>query len=247
MYLPFPRSRQELSCLCQTWSACYTFGMAKRIYLSNVSALWPFPTQEVTLAALPGWPKGYVVFRDELDVRERRLRSASALPRRGEMLRSNTRKGATEAIYVASLAVFAVSVEDMIEALALAGRRGATVHFLAEGLMVPPASGAETLHRIAVAFGQLKRESRAQSAGQVSGAKKSAEARAKCETIRAEWPLPSADYPTRVLLDRVGISLNTAKLYLGARPTVQREHQIEVRRAAVTRQRKVKREEAQGE
>ena len=220
--------------------------MAKRVYLSNISAVWSFPAQEKALAVLPGWPRGYIVFRDELDARQRRLRSAVHLAQRAEMLHGTTRPGLMEAVYMAALPVFAVSMEDMIASLTLAGTRGATVHFLAEGLVVSPASGAETLHQVALAFIEGKRASRAKGAGQISADKRSDEARAKCETIRPMWPLASEDYPTQTLLDQAGVSLNTAKLYLGARPEAQRLHRIELTRQAAASKRKAKREEAQG-
>lgn len=144
--------------------------MAKRVYTSTVTAAWPVQTQrELFAAKLPGWSAGYVAFHDEIDARQRRLKNPNVLSGRNELLKTTTRKGRSEDVYVAALPLFAMSIADLMHALTLAGSRGATVHFLHEGLIVPPGSGADTLHQIVTLFEAERFESRARTAGKISG------------------------------------------------------------------------------
>ena len=209
--------------------------MSERAYLSNLSPLWPAARQEaLLLEAFPAWPKGVTVFRDDIDARDRRGHSTELLVKRSEMLRGTTRKGHTERITLASLAVLAWSAEDMLECLTLALSRGATVRVLDVGLSIPPTPDAVILHEAAKAFRTSRTRGvvmdRGKAGGMASAAQRIAEAKAKAETIRAEWALPSDDYPTLDLLAKAGISRNTARLYLGKRDVAQREHQAALKR-----------------
>lgn len=211
--------------------------MNERVYLSNISPLWPFKRQEEMLAAaFPVWPKGVTVFRDELDARDRRGHATAVLASRASMLRPASRKAGAERITVASLAVLAWSAEDMLECLTLALARGATVRVLDAELSINPTPDAAILHEAAKAFREARTRQvsivRGKIGGMASADLRKAEAKAKAMTIEAEWRLSSEDYPTADLLAKAGISRNTAILYLGKRHAAQAAHQASLKRKA---------------
>lgn len=210
--------------------------MAKRVYLSNVTAIWPLPKQRELLARLPGWPQSYVVFEDEIDLRMRRRKNPSVLVKRNEMLRTTTRPQLNEEVIVPALPVFAMSIEDMMHSLTLAGARGATVRFLHEGLTVPPSSGAEALHAIASAFSTAKFEGRTATAGQISGAKKEAVAREKAEKVRPVYGDP--DWSMVRLQEVSGLTRNTLEKYLGKHREARVRFSANTKRAAARSKRK---------
>ena len=213
---------------------CYTIFMSKRAYTSNLHPRWPLKRQEAALeAGVPGWPLDVARYRDELTARQRRRHVTDDLAGRTELFRPTTRQRG-EDIYIASLAVLAWSLGDLMGCLTLAQTRGATVHVLDTGLVLAPGAGPEALHRATQDFDAGRRSSIGMLAGQVSAANRVEAARAKAETIRAEWKLPSENYPTTGLLERAGISRNTAKLYLGMRSLRQREHQASMKRRLCT-------------
>lgn len=215
--------------------------MTKRAYLSNVTAIWSLPRQREVLSALPGWPSDYVRFEDTLDARQRRRGNSKVLVQRNEMLRSTTRRGRDEDAFVAALPTFALSIEDMMETLTLAGMRGVTIHFLHEGLTVQPAGGAEVLHAIALGFAQAKRDGKAAGAGRISGDKKLAEAKTAAERIREVYGMPSNVMPWTELLRISGLTRNTIIKHLGARKPHQVTYGANQKRAAA----RMKRKEAQ--
>lgn len=187
--------------------------MAKRTYTSNVTAIWPIQKQHELLAAsLPGWPKGYVLFHDDIDARQRRLRNPRVLAARNEMLRGTTLKRA-ETIDVPALPVFAMSIEDVFHALTLAGAQGATVHFLHEGLTVAPGSGAEALHEIAIMFAQAKLDGRAVTAGKASGDKKRFASEEKAKAVKPHYGDPN--WTMKRLEQASGLTRNTIIRALG--------------------------------
>lgn len=212
--------------------------MPKRAYLSNVTAIWPLPKQREVLAALPGWPSAYVLFEDEIDARQRRRKNSRVLVQRNEMLRVTTRPQGSEEMFVAALPVFAMSIEDAIHALTLAGARGAIVHFLHEGLTVAPASGAETLHTIATAFAQAKLDGRAATAGQISGAKKEVVAKADCERVRPLYGHPTGEVSWAELERVSGRTRNTVIKHLGPRKPHQVDWLANQKQAAARTKRK---------
>lgn len=211
--------------------------MSTRAYLSNIHPRWPYDRQERALSVgVPGWPKGVAIYRDELTPSQRKRHMVGDLEGRIALLRQTTRgrKGA-EGIYLASLAVLAWTLPDMLECLTLAQSRGSTVHVLDTGLVLPPDAGPAALHQATRDFATGRKSSTGMVGGEISARLRSEAARAKAETIRAEWELPSEDYPTLTLLARAGISRNTAKLYLGSRAEAQRVHEA-------ARKRRVRRE-----
>jgi hypothetical protein len=138
---------------------------------------------------------------------------------------------------VATLAVFAWSVEEMLECLTLVASRHSTLIVLDAGLRITSKADAAILHKAVQAFSAGRRSRSGSEAGltggEISAKRRSAAARAAAETIRHEWSLPSVDFPTAHLIARAGISLNTAKQYLGARPAAQKFHKASLKRADI--------------
>ncbi len=221
--------------------------MAKRAYLSNINLRWPFDRQEALFASLPNWPKGYTVFRDEIDARTKRAHRPASLANRAELLRKTTRVRNGEDIYLASLGPFAWTQDDLLAQLTLAAARGATVHVLDAGLVIAPTPAAETLHKAVLAFAEARKAHKERHGGAVSGKRRRAAAEARAQVIEARWPMPSDDYPTAKLLVEAGLSVNTARLILGSRPEVQRMHRVAMaanaKRATATAKRKEKGDE----
>jgi hypothetical protein len=195
--------------------------MINRTYTSNLSPRWPFDKQEALLRTLDGWPKGYAALRDDLDVRARRAHKAASLVGRASLLRPSRRSDG-ETIYVASLAVLAWSVGDLLAVLTAAGMRGAAVVALDVGLTIPPSDVSAVLHQAMQAFELSRKADAALKAGEagskVSVQRRTDAARAKCEIIRVRWLRPAYEHLTIDLLKEAQISRNTAKYYLGARP-----------------------------
>jgi hypothetical protein len=213
--------------------------MSIRVYISNLHPRWPVDRQERSLSVgVPGWPKGIAVYRDELTASQRKRRAVDDLEGRIALLRQTTRgRRGGEDIYVASLAVLAWTLADLLECLTLAQSRGSTVHVLDTGLVLTPASGPSDLHQATKDFATGRKSSIAMAGGEVSGRLRSEAARAKAKAMEPFWRLPSEEYPTVPLLARFGLSRNTANLYLGKRPEAQRVHEA-TRKRAVRRQEK---------
>jgi len=213
--------------------------MSTRAYLSNIHPRWPYDRQERALSVgVPGWPKGVAVYRDELTLSQRKRHMVGDLEGRIALLRQTTRgrKGA-EDIYLASLAVLAWTLPDLLECLTLAQSRGSTVHVLDTGLILPPDAGPGALHQATKDFATGRKSSIGMVGGEISARLRSEAARAKAEAMKPFWCLPSEEYPTIPLLKRFGLSRNTANLYLGKRPEAQRIHEA-ARKRAVRRQEK---------
>jgi hypothetical protein len=195
--------------------------MINRTYTSNLSPRWPFNKQEALFRTLDGWPMGYTALRDDLDVRARRAHKTSTLVGRASLLRPSRRSDG-ETIYVASLAVLAWSVGDLLAVLTAAGMRGAAVVALDVGLTIPPSDVSAVLHQAMQAFELSRKADAALKAGEagskVSVQRRTDAARAKCEIIRVRWLRPAYEHLTIDLLKEAQISRNTAKYYLGARP-----------------------------
>jgi len=135
---------------------------------------------------------------------------------------------------VASLAVFAWSEGDVLKHLTAAAARGATVQVLDAGLEIGPGSGAEALHQAVEAFAAARKRQveteRGRTGAMISARKREDRARTAAESIRAAWA--RRDIKTHDLLVHAGITLNTAKRYLGSRPIAQKARDASVKRQA---------------
>ena len=66
----------------------------------------------------------------------------------------------------------------------------------------------------------------------ISAEKKKATSKAAVSKIADRWPKASDEFPTQTLLTEAGVSLNTAKRYLGKRPIAQYKYQVKLKRKA---------------
>lgn len=195
----------------------------KRAYLSNLSPLWPWHKQEaLLLSAVPTWPKGIDVLRDELDSQERRGRRQASLVQRDKLLRPSTRRNSDETILLPSLAVFDWTVEGVLAALAAVASRGATVRVLDCNLTIAADAGASVMGEVAKAFAEARMRQKLVKRGEAGG-KASAEARwnaaaEKLKSIEKLYRDPQEVRTDAQLANLAGVSVNTMKEHLGPRP-----------------------------
>lgn len=206
--------------------------MATYFYLSNISPMWPLELQERMLTEAV--PTGTVIlWRDALSPAERRRHKSQLLLDRKNMLRPTTRKSQLT-IYVASLAVVAWTMPDMLVFLTEAMKRAATIRVLDTDLTIQPDAGPDVLQKATEAFARGRRSRLGMSAGKVGGKisaeRRSAAAKAKADTVKPFWHLPSSEHPTAALVKRSGVSLNTLKLHHGPRPAAQRAYEAAQKR-----------------
>ena len=70
--------------------------------------------------------------------------------------------------------------------------------------------------------------------GYISAGKRKAVSEIAAKAIKDRWKLPSNEWPTKVLLNEVDISLNTAKKFLGNRPLAQANYRAVLKRKATS-------------
>jgi hypothetical protein len=216
--------------------------LVTRVYLSNISRLWPLGKQERLFAEqVPGWPD-VPTYCDTLPASVRKAHNVSSLggrqklmTDRANMLRPTSRNTRDEVVYIASLACFAWGVADFSSAIAAMGERGATLVALHEGITIPPDAGARSLAEAVKAFVSAKRSvtGGGTKAGVIAAAAtKRAMTDDAVKKIKDRWHLPTKDHPTWQLLAEAKLSLNTVVDRLGKRPAAQREHQKRLKREA---------------
>lgn len=209
--------------------------MRLKVYLSNISPLWPLGRQEKVLAPLvPGWPD-VPTYCDTLSANVRKAHNAGSLLQRASMLRPTARRPGDETVYVASLACLAWGVADFSNVLAAMSDRDTSLVVIDTNTTIPPDAGARVLAAAVKAFVAAKRS--VTGGGPIVGALASAAMR-RAETndairkIEGRWKLPTKDYPTWQLLTEAQLSRNTVVDRLGKRPDAQRRYQAGLKRAA---------------
>jgi hypothetical protein len=204
-----------------------------KAYISNISPRWPVDRQvEMLRAAIPGWPRGVTIFRDELDVAERKAHRKNDLAERNAMLRGSSRS--MGAVYMASLAVLDWSADGLVPAITLALSRGATLRVLDADLTIRPDASAADLAVAMAAFEASRKADRSiqrgSPGGKASAEKRAAEARARALSVFHLWQLPTREWPQPVIAQKASLSINTLKLYLPPRHEAQRDYQAEQKR-----------------
>lgn len=208
-----------------------------RVYLSNIRTQWPISRQEETLdAAFPEW-RTWSVYKDQL--------SRTAIKRRDKLrdrddylLRERGQVGNGDRVYVASMGVIAWTPTDLMAVLMRLAARMETLYAVSEEMIVDPTK--DDLDKLKATFTlAAKRFSGVGlTGGESSGRIRSAAAQAKIERIKPYWPLPSADYPTKMLCERENVSRPTVIQYLGSRKAAQLRHQAAQKIADSNRRRK---------
>lgn len=203
-----------------------------RPYLRNRVPGWSLEAQEAKLREAGCWNDG-AVYRDDLSAAKVRARDPADLKQRAVLLKPSSRRGA-EVIAVATLPALAVSTPDLLDALAAAGARGATVRAADTGFEITPSPEAADY------AGALREFQRAKRAGETTGARsKGVEAAAKarndrtaagCALIRDEWRNADSTVPTPNLIAASGLSRRTVESELGSRTSAQAEAQRTIKR-----------------
>lgn len=207
-----------------------------RVYLSNIRSQWPVDRQEKLLdEGAPGWREASI-YRDVLS--RAAIRRQAALPERDGTLLRSTRRVCADDVYVASLSVIAWTPTDLIAVLMRLAARHERLVALAEDVTVEPANADVDAVRQAFASAVRRFSRHGVTGGEASGARRSADAKAKIEAMRPYWPMPSEEYPTAALCRQYGISRPTAILYLGSRKEAQRARLASLETAERNRRRK---------
>lgn len=216
--------------------------MLAKVYMSNISPLWPLERQEPLIAqALAA--RGIMErkdFVDELTANQRRTHHDKDLTNREQMLRPSTRKDGG-LIVLASLAPFAWSVEGMLAGLTRAAENRATVWVIDAGITLKPKADTKAWAKAVEAFHAARKREQAGERGKAGGVASAAKRSKKeaAESIREAWALSECEpgyEKTTLLLERVGIrNYSTAVGFLGPRPIKQAARQAALKRKA-TRQ-----------
>ena len=151
------------------------------------------------------------------------------------LLRPTTRKTPMH-IWVLSLAVIADNEKDFRAFLSLVKSRKAYLHSKDECLAV--SGQTMSIDKVVAVWKYARKSGAARIGGRLSAAKKEERYKSACDSIRDNWPKPSDDFPTNVLLEDAGesigetrISYNTAIKYLGRRPIEQANYEAKMKRA----------------
>ncbi len=205
--------------------------MKRKVYLSNILRHWPIAAQQAALAKVP---LPYETYEDVLPPRHLKAHSPAAMTERAMLLRTTSRRGAEETIYVASLGVLAWTAEDFMACLGAAGARNAAVEVMESGLHISAtATAAELAAALSEFMGARRRHQT--TGGRLAGVKASnasrkADTAARVALIAADWH--GTEVPTEELLQRAGrtpkrkvkvvpMAYRTAVQHLGRRPTAR--------------------------
>lgn len=176
----------------------------KKVYISNISRVWPVAVQEKLIAAkVAEWPN-VSTYRDDLSAAKRQGQSKDAMTQRAYVLRLSTPR--PEVIMFASWPVLAWDIRDLSECWKAAKARGASLMALDTGFVLAPDAGADELAAVVADF-LAKKKSADAGSGRKIGAAASVKARSedikrRIALIEDDWPKPWP--PTKELLDRAG-------------------------------------------
>jgi len=144
------------------------------------------------------------------------------------MVRPSQRQS-THHIIAANAAIFAKDEKDMKSFLTVCKRRKIHLSGVADGFEWPKYKS--TMKSGVEAWKKARVNGAAKIGANISAERKKAKSAASAAKIKDRWPLSSDEWPTKVLLKEAGISLNTAKIYLGRRPIEQANYKAKLKRA----------------
>ena len=203
----------------------------ERGYISNMHPGSSIAAQREAMAGVDP------IYVDELGPAARRRKDTAALKQRAVLLRPTSR-AAGETIKVLGLPVLARGTLDLVDVLAKAAARNATILVMDTGLTLAPGADAATVHQAAADLEKAWRSPGLGKGRELAGERKIADTMRRIELIRADWPKPDAEFTTPELLLRAGprkgvmMAPATAKRHLDSRPEVQRAYAIEQAREA---------------
>lgn len=215
--------------------------MAHRIYLSNILPHWPIADQEVLLDEhMPGWRRSPAIYMDVLNPRKRKSHGVADLTERARLLRPTGRNSAVTVV-VATAGLLAWSTADFLTVLEAITARGAALRLLKEDLLIEPDAGVPGVARATAAFERSKLRPDGGGpgvGGKISGERREAAAKAKCEVVRSLWESPRSEITDAAVAQEAGVSLATIKTHLGKRQDAIRRRQAAIATAERNRARK---------
>lgn len=143
-----------------------------------------------------------------------------------------TRRGGIVSVSVLSLGIIADTEKTFRDFLSLAKKRGCHLHTIEEEQIFEFRDGAKSLEHIVDEWRKARRNGSARIGASISAKNKKEKSAAGIAKIKDRWPQPSGVWPTSVLLDEAGLSLNTVKAALGSRPIAQANYEAAQKRKA---------------
>lgn len=144
------------------------------------------------------------------------------------ILRPTTRK-MDVTLYASSAGCFAKNEKQLIALADGCRERKICLGSIEEGFEWRPTQSNKGLVE---AWRNARKKGSAQIGADRSAKNRKSETERKIEIIRDRWPLPNTNWTTPVLLKEAGLSYNTAKSILGARPIAQYNYQAKLKRKA---------------
>jgi len=131
-------------------------------------------------------------------------------------------------VHVLSLAIIATNEKEFRTFLEILKDRKACLHSKEECLVI--LGTTVSFNKMVKIWKNARRDGAAKIGGKMSAEKKKANSSLAVAKIKDRWPLPSKEWPTKVLLKEAGVSLNTVKSLLGKRPIAQYNYQAKLKR-----------------
>ena len=178
------------------------FSMPDKAYISNILKVWTIEAQQ---KLLDGIGKKLTVYQDELRPGQRKRKDVAALEERAAMLAKTGRRSRDEVIYVACLGLLAWDQRDLVNCLAAAAERGASVFALNTGSLITPDAGAAEFAAILADFSADKRRGAVQpgrAGHEIAREQRLADTARRIDLIREDWGNPA--FSLGELLERAG-------------------------------------------
>jgi hypothetical protein len=211
--------------------------MHAKVYMSNISPLWPFERQTPLLekAKAAGFTE-LDIRKDVLDVKERRAHKIESLTERHILLRNSTRKDGGTLIFP-TLAGVAWSSDDLFAVLATAADLNMKIWVLDQDLKIPTRGARAQWRKAAEAFVESRKRDqtleRGQAGGNASAERRAERLKAGIEQAKPLWG--QDDLTMQKISEKVGVSVSGLVATLGKRLPAQTNYRAELKR-------KVKRE-----
>lgn len=146
------------------------------------------------------------------------------------IIKPTTRKGNAR-LYMASLGVLAREEKDFRERMSALIKRKILVTAIEDNTTW---DGNSKIKEAVEAWRSARMQDAGKRGGAISAAKRKSASETAAKAIKDRWKLSSSEYPTKVLLEEVCVSLNTIKKLLGNRPLAQANYRAVLKRKAAS-------------
>ena len=137
----------------------------------------------------------------------------------------STRRGGLVNVVVLSLAVIADTEKKFRDFLDAAKDRGCRLRSIEESIIFEFGKSEKNNLGIVEEWRKARRAGSAMIGSQISAKNRKDRTAQAIAKIKDRWKLPSGAWPTKVLLEEAGLSLNTVKTHLGNRIWAQRNYE----------------------